>query len=152
MDGFAAPDGLVRDDFPGGWPEDDRSAFGPEGRNDVEEDLWQFTASLGQARRQYREAFSSPMAHLIPRVGQYHFLRSDGKRHLLVLTNASDEPAELDRIRSPSSPSGQGLHLVLDSSGDGPATLQWGISPHPSALALPGVSARRLSRAEVTLR
>ena len=127
MDGFAAPDGLVRDDFPGGWAEDDRSAFGSEGRNDVEEDLWQFTASLGQARRQYREAFSSPMAHLIPRGGQYHFLRSDGKRHLLVLTNASDEPAQLDWNQvAPLRHQAKGCISVLDSSGDGPATLEWG--------------------------
>ena len=127
MDGFAAPDGLVRDDFPGGWAEDARSAFTSDERNQHEEKLWQFTAALGQARRQYREAFSSPMAHLIPRGGQYHFLRSDGKQHLLVLTNASDEPAELDWIQvAPLRHRAEDCTSVLGSSGDGPVTLEWG--------------------------
>ncbi|MGB0170677.1 MAG: alpha-amylase family glycosyl hydrolase [Flavobacteriales bacterium] len=127
MDGFAAPDGLVRDDFPGGWAEDARSAFTSDERNQQEEQLWQFTAALGQARRHYREAFASPMAHLIPRGGQYHFLRSDGKQHLLVLTNASDEPAELDWNQvAPLRHRAEECTSVLGSSGDGPSTLQWG--------------------------
>ena len=127
MDGFAAPDGLVRDDFPGGWAEDARSAFTSDERNQQEEQLWQFTAALGQARRQYREAFSSPMAHLIPRGGQYHFLRSDGRNHLLILTNASDEPAELDWNQvTPLRRQAEECTSVLGSSGDGPTTLEWG--------------------------
>ena len=67
------------------------------------------------------------MAHLIPRGGQYHFLRSDGKRHLLVLTNASDEPAQLDWNQvAPLRHQAKDCTSVLDSSGDGPATLEWG--------------------------
>ena len=129
MDGFAAPDGLVRDDFPGGWAEDARSAFTSDERNQQEEQLWQFTAALGQARRQYRQAFSSPMAHLIPRGGQYHFLRSDGRQHLLVLTNASDEAAELDWSQlAPLRRNAEECRSVLGSAGDGPAALEWGDS------------------------
>ena len=99
MDGFAAPDGLLRLDFPGGWQGDARNAFAAEERTSEEEALWQFTASLGQARRHYRKAFASPMSHLIPNGGQYHFLRTDGERHLLILTNASDEAADLDWLQ-----------------------------------------------------
>ena len=128
MDGFAAPDGLVRDDFPGGWAEDARNAFTSYERYPQEQQLWQFTAALGQARRQFREAFSSPMAHLIPQGGQYHFLRSDGKQHLLVLTNASDEPAELDWNQvTPLRHRAKDCTSVLGSSGDGPFTLHWGV-------------------------
>ena len=129
MDGFAAPDGLVRGDFPGGWAEDARSAFTSDERNQEEEQLWRFTAALGQARRQYRQAFSSPMAHLIPRGGQYHFLRSDGRQHLLVLTNASDEPAELNWSQlAPLRRNAEECRSILGAAGDGPAALEWGDS------------------------
>lgn len=127
MDGFAAPDGLVRSDFPGGWPGDKRSAFGPDGRTTTEDTLWRFTAALGHARRDYKAAFAAPLTHLIPRGGQYHFMRSGGGQRLLVLTNASDEPALLnwnqvlpfrsDAVRCSS---------VLSGSGDGPESIGWG--------------------------
>lgn len=127
MDGFAAPDGLVRDDFPGGWAEDPRSAFDADGRTPQENVLWSFTAALGQARRTYRQAFSSPMSHLIPRGGQYHFMRSDGEQHLLVLTNAAAETAELDwGTLAPLRHGAHALRSVMGSAGDGPEKLSWG--------------------------
>jgi len=127
MDGFAAPDGLVRSDFPGGWTEDDRSAFTSEGRTFDEEALWSFTAALGQTRRHFRDAFASSMFHLIPRGGQYHFLRTDGRNHLLVLTNASAQPADLDWDQmAPLRNGAEKCSSLLGISGDGPSSIEWG--------------------------
>lgn len=127
MDGFAAPDGLVRDDFPGGWSDDERNAFTAAGRTPEEDALWSFTSALGQTRRQYRSAFASPMRHMIPRGGQYHFLRSDGEHHLLVLTNASSEPAELDwAALAPLRHGSRRLVSTLGTAGDGPVEWTWG--------------------------
>lgn len=127
MDGWANPDGLVRSDYPGGWPGDSKDAFTEDDRNQMEESLWRFTAALGQTRRRYRSSFASPMKHLIPRKGQYHFLRSDGRKSLLVLTNASDEADQLDWSRlEPLRNGAEDLTSVLGTSGDGPAALNWG--------------------------
>lgn len=127
MDGFAAPDGLVRSDFPGGWPEDERSAFEQDGRTVEEDGLWQFTAALAQARRQFRSAFAGSMAHLIPRGGQYHFLRSGNGEHLMVLTNASDDPDTLDWNQvQPFRKNARRCTSVLGTTGDGPTSLEWG--------------------------
>ena len=127
MDGFASPDGLVRDDFPGGWKDDQRSAFNAEGRTPSENELWAFTAALGQARRAHRAAFASPMKHLIPRGGQYHFLRTDGDVHLLVVTNASDSATELDwDALAPLRNNAKTGTSILGSTGSGPFLLTWG--------------------------
>ena len=127
MDGFAAPDGLVRDDFPGGWHDDARNAFKESGRTPEERELWKFTAALGQARRTYRGAFASPMTHLIPRKGQYHFLRADGEQRLLILSNASDEPAEVDwSALAPLQEGATKGQTILGATGSGAQRFLWG--------------------------
>ena len=127
MTGFAAPDGLVRCDFPGGWSGDAKNAFNSTERTEEQESLWQFTAALGQVRRRFRDAFSSPMSHLIPRNGQYHFLRSDGEHHLLILTNASDKSTDLDWSQvDPLRNGAKTCTSMLGESGDGPNHLDWG--------------------------
>ena len=127
MDGFAAPDGLVSDDFPGGWHDDARNAFKESGRTLEERELWQFTAALGQARRTYRGAFASPMTHLIPRKGQYHFLRTDGEQRLLILSNASDEPAEVDwSALAPLQKGATKGQTILGATGSGAQRFLWG--------------------------
>ena len=136
MDGFAAPDGLVRDDFPGGWAEDTRKRLHLRRRNPQEEQSGQFTAALGQTRRQYRKP-SPPHGPLDSAGGQYHFLRSDGETAPLVLTNASDEPAELDWNQvAPLRHRAEDCTSVLGSSGNGPVSLEWG-DPSPFS---PGTS------------
>ena len=127
MDGFAAPDGLVRDDFPGGWASDKRNAFLASERTPTENKLWSYTAALGQTRKNHRACFASPMSHLIPRKGQYHFLRSDGEHHLLVVTNASDQPDSLDwSSLSPLQNGAQTGTSVLGIHGSGPSEFDWG--------------------------
>ena len=67
------------------------------------------------------------MAHLIPRGGQYHFLRSGNGEHLMVLTNASDDPDTLDWNQvQPFRKNARRCTSVLGTTGDGPTSLEWG--------------------------
>jgi len=118
---------LVRDDFPGGWASDKRNAFLASERTPTENKLWSYTAALGQTRKNHRACFASPMSHLIPRKGQYHFLRSDGEHHLLVVTNASDQPDSLDwSSLSPLQNGAKTGTSVLGIHGSGPSEFDWG--------------------------
>ena len=96
--GFATrcePDGKVRQDMPGGWPEDSRDAFTAEGRT-AQEQLWyDLIHGLLEVRRSYPEAFRGGLEHFFPKRGVYGFARDQDDARIVTLANASSEPQEV---------------------------------------------------------
>ena len=89
------PDGKVRQDMPGGWAEDERSAFEASGRRDDEQAWFDHVRGLLNLRRQHPAAFQAGMEHFFPKRGVYGFARSDDNVRLVTLVNAASEARPL---------------------------------------------------------
>ena len=63
------PDGKVRQDMPGGWPEDPRDAFTEAGRTPDEQAWYSHVHGLLQVRRTYAQLFQGDMEHFFPKRG-----------------------------------------------------------------------------------
>ena len=83
------PDGKVRQDIPGGWAEDARSAFEAGGRTENEQVWFDHVRGLLNLRRQHPAAFQGGMEHFFPRRGVYGFARTDGNVRVITLVNAA---------------------------------------------------------------
>ena len=89
------PDGKVRQDFPGGWPEDDRSAFSAKGRTPQESEWFNHVQGLLSLRKAFPRAFQGGLEHFFPKRGVYGFSREQDDVRIVTLVNAADETRPL---------------------------------------------------------
>ena len=89
------PDGKVRQDMPGGWAQDERSAFEASGRLDDEQAWFNHVRGLLNLRRQHPAVFKGGMEHFFPKRGVYGFVRSDDNVRVVTLVNAASEARPL---------------------------------------------------------
>ncbi|MEM1270928.1 MAG: alpha-amylase family glycosyl hydrolase [Bacteroidota bacterium] len=88
----------LRADFPGGWPGDERDAFTEAGRTAEENDIFNFTRALLNARLEHPaltegELVQWPSNAWGPDV--YRYLRHTDDETVAVLVNGNDEPMAL---------------------------------------------------------
>ena len=96
--GFATrcePDGKVRQDMPGGWPEDSRDAFSAEGRTAQEQPWYDLIHGLLDVRQSYPDAFRGGLEHFFPKRGVYGFAREQNDARIVTLVNAGSEPRKV---------------------------------------------------------
>jgi len=96
--GFATrcePDGKVRQDMPGGWPEDTRNAFSAEGRTASENAWYGWIHGLLDVRNSASDALSGTLEHTFPKEGLYAFARRGDSQTVIVTVNAADRPRNL---------------------------------------------------------
>ena len=100
MTGFTNPDGNVRLDFRGGWPEDRDNKFTAAGRTAKEENVYQFIRTLARFRRGSSAITSGKMMQYIPADGVYTYFRYDDKETVMVIMNTAAETKQvsLDRF------------------------------------------------------
>ena len=89
------PDGKVRQDFPGGWPEDDRNAFSAEGRTPQESEWFNHVHGLLALRKAFPRAFQGGLEHFFPKRGVYGFSREQDDARIVTLVNAANESRPL---------------------------------------------------------
>lgn len=99
MKNFADPDGKVREDFPGGWPNDPVNKFDEAGRNSEENEIFDFIKKLGQYRKAHPDICLGELTHFVPEDGVYVYFRKGETRTLMVIINPEDKPKELDLSR-----------------------------------------------------
>ncbi len=92
-------DGDIRKDFPGGWPGDTRNAFAEAGRNDKENEAFNYLRTLLNYRKNNPVLQTGKMIHFIPRDNIYVYFRMDDRKTLMVVQNFSDRPAQLETSR-----------------------------------------------------
>ena len=89
------PDGKVRQDFPGGWPEDGRNAFAAEERT-AEESVWfDHVHGLLNIRKAFPRAFQGGLEHFFPKRGVYGFSREQDDVRIVTLVNAANDTRPL---------------------------------------------------------
>lgn len=107
-----------RRDFPGGWREDPRNAFTPEGRLAPESDVWNHVARLAKLRRDLEPLRRGRLLHLAVNDQTYAYARvTDRDRVVIVLNNDRAEqtvtvPAEALKL-----PDGTRLADALGGAG-----------------------------------
>lgn len=100
MKNFSRPDGLVRDDFKGGFPGDDVNKFTADGRTDAENDMFNHVRTLANYRKETRALQDGKLLHYAPQDDVYVYFRYTKNERVMVLMNCGDEAQEvgLDRF------------------------------------------------------
>ncbi|MBS1664970.1 MAG: cyclomaltodextrinase N-terminal domain-containing protein [Bacteroidetes bacterium] len=99
MKGFSNPDGLVRMDFPGGWPGDRKNAFSREGLSADERSIQELVRKLGLFRRGSSALKTGKLMQYTPVGGSYVYFRYDEKQTILCAMNTGNKPVRLDFSR-----------------------------------------------------
>jgi glycosidase len=100
MTGFTNPDGNVRLDFKGGWPEDKINKFTKEGRTEKENSIFNYIRTLANFRKNSSAITTGKMTQYLPVDGVYTYFRYDNKQTVMVVmnTNTVDQTVNLDRF------------------------------------------------------
>lgn len=100
MSNFADPDGKVREDFPGGWPQDTENKFEASNRTQEEQDAFSWIQTLAQFRKENPEYFLGDLMHFVPERKVYVYFRvSETGKQLMITLNTSKEDHQLSLER-----------------------------------------------------
>jgi neopullulanase len=99
MAGFTNPDGNVRLDFKGGWPEDKDNKFTAAGRTEKEQGIFEFIRVLARFRKTSSAITSGKMMQYIPYDGVYVYFRYDDKQTIMVIMNTGAEAKQVNMSR-----------------------------------------------------
>jgi len=96
MKNFSHPDGLVREDFPGGWVTDTANKFKTEGRTALENKAFNYIKTLAHFRQQSSAIQTGKLMQYVPENGIYVYFRYDDKQTVMVIVNSN----EIEKILS----------------------------------------------------
>jgi glycosidase len=99
MKNYSNPDGLVRLDFPGGWPGDNANKFTAVGRTAKENEAFDYVRTLANYRKKTTALQTGKMMQYIPQNGIYVYFRYDDKKTVMVAYNSSADSKELKTDR-----------------------------------------------------
>lgn len=91
--------GILRQDFPGGWKEDDRSAFVVQGRTSIENDAFNHIRKLLHWRKQSDAILNGKLKHFVPYDNVYVYNRYSDNESVLVILNNADQVRKIDMHR-----------------------------------------------------
>ncbi|TFF35767.1 glycoside hydrolase family 13 protein [Mucilaginibacter psychrotolerans] len=96
MKGYSNPDGLVREDFPGGWAGDKKDKFTAEGRNAQENEAFNYVRTLANYRKNTAALQTGKLQQYIPRNGIYTYFRYDAQKTVMIAYNGNEKEAVLN--------------------------------------------------------
>jgi glycosidase len=96
LKGFTNPDGLVRSDFPGGWPGDKKNAFTGQGLTKDESDLQETVKKLANFRLHSSALKTGKLMHYIPVNGLYVFFRYNKDQTIMCVMNTCKKESQID--------------------------------------------------------
>ncbi len=88
-----------RFDFPGGWAEDKRNAFTPEGRTNEENEVFNYLKALLNYRKNNPVLQSGKMKQFIPENGIYVTFRYNESKTIMIIANNNSEKKEVELKR-----------------------------------------------------
>lgn len=89
-------DGAIRQNFPGGWPQDKRSAFNKKERTDRENVVFNFTRKLLNWRKGNDVIAKGSYKHFSIQNQIYVYERKFGERSIVVILNGADSDKSID--------------------------------------------------------
>ncbi len=99
MKNFSNPDGLVREDFPGGFPGDPVDKFAPTGRTALENECWDYVRALARYRGATPALQDGKLMQFVPEDGVFVYFRYDDRKTVMVVLNTSAQSRTLDLTR-----------------------------------------------------
>jgi glycosidase len=99
MKNFSNPDGLVREDFPGGWPGDAANKFTAAGRNNKENEAFNYVKTLANWRKNNPVVYDGKLMQFVPDDDMYVYFRYNESECVMVILNTSDAQKKLDTKR-----------------------------------------------------
>lgn len=99
MTGLANPDGLVRMDFPGGWPGDKWNKFTAAGRTPAEDSVFNYVKTLAHFRKSSGAIKEGRLMQFIPEDGVYTYFRYTDKETVMVVMNTAKASKTIDVAR-----------------------------------------------------
>jgi len=91
--------GAIREDFPGGWPGDERNAFSGKGLSGKQREAQQFLRTLLNWRKGADVIHSGGLMQYSPMRSVYAYFRYDNDDTVMVVFNRGDDEVELDLAR-----------------------------------------------------
>ena len=92
-------DGMIRSDFPGGWPGDAVNAFTGKGLTGVQQDAVSYMKTLLNWRKTKSCLHNGKLIHFAPEKGTYVYFRIDDRQKVMVAFNKNFESIILDGER-----------------------------------------------------
>ncbi|KAA6431728.1 glycoside hydrolase family 13 protein [Rufibacter glacialis] len=114
MKNFKDPsDAEVRRDFPGGFAGDKENKFTAAGRNERENEAFNFVKKLAHYRKNTPALHSGKLMQFVPQEGTYVYFRYDDQKTIMVATNSTDKEVDLkmDRFSERSQGFTKGLNI-----------------------------------------
>jgi glycosidase len=120
MKNFSNPDGLVREDFPGGWPGDKDNKFTAEGRSRKENDAFNYIRKLANYRKATTALQNGKMMQYIPQRGIYVYFRYDNLKTVMVVYNSTEkeESTATDRYAERINGARKARNVITDETVD----------------------------------
>ncbi|RJP68559.1 MAG: hypothetical protein C4539_08720 [Ignavibacteriales bacterium] len=79
--------GALRQDFPGGFPNDNRNAFNKDERTEQENDIFNFTKKVLEIRNNFTSIQDGKLIHYPPKDEVYYYFRVKDRQKILVVIN-----------------------------------------------------------------
>ena len=99
MKNYANPDGKVREDFPGGWAGDKANKFTSAGRNEKENEAFNFVKKLANYRKNNPVLQTGKMMQFVPEKGIYVYFRYNKDKTVMVVMNSNDQEETMETSR-----------------------------------------------------
>jgi glycosidase len=106
MKNLSNPDALVREEFPGGWPDHPLDKFSSSGRTGAEQEAFTYIQRIQQWKHAQPWMAQAQLTQFVPENGLYTYVRhactspcSRAEPLLLVAMNQQKEPREMDWSR-----------------------------------------------------
>lgn len=93
-------DAPVREDFPGGWPDDNpgNNRFTKEGRSEQQNEALHYISVLANFRKKSSALTTGKTMQFVPKDGMYVYFRYDNRQTVMVITNSGDKAVKPDWI------------------------------------------------------
>ncbi len=99
MKNFSNPDGLVREDFKGGWAEDKTNMFIAKGRTSKESEAFNYFKKLANYRKNNPVLQTGKLMQYVPEKGMYIYFRYNNQKTVMVIVNSNDKEQNISTAR-----------------------------------------------------
>ena len=90
---------MLRQEFPGGWPDPKRSAFTAEGRTKKENEAWDYMSTLLNWRKNASVIHNGNLMQFIPENEVYVYFRYNQEQTVMVILHNGYQPKVLKTER-----------------------------------------------------
>jgi len=118
MKNYSNPDGLVREDFKGGWAHDSVDKFVSSGRTVQENDAFNYVRKLANYRKQNPVLQTGKLMQFIPEKGCYVYFRYNSDKTVMVIYNSNEKETaiEMDRYKERTGSFNSAYNVVTDTN------------------------------------